>query len=180
MEGRYKDDRTCSLQTVQGSAGAWWHPGRSASLQLGPKTVVATFGELHPSALKALDVDGPVYGFEITLDNVPPPKHRAVKTKPAFDGSSLMPLSRDFAFLADQNKSAGDLARAAAGADKQLISGVRVFDVYAGNGVPESMKSVAMEVSIQPRDHTLTDAEIEALTAVVVAAVSKAGGALRT
>ena len=91
-----------------------------------------------------------------------------------------MPLSRDIAFLADQNKSAGDLARAAAGADKQLISGVRVFDVYAGNGVPEGMKSVAMEVSIQPRDHTLTDAEIEALTAAVVAAVSKAGGALRT
>ncbi|MEI6283254.1 MAG: phenylalanine--tRNA ligase subunit beta, partial [Alphaproteobacteria bacterium] len=168
-----------SLQTVQGSAGAWWHPGRSASLQLGPKTVVATFGELHPSALKALDVDGPIYGFEITLDDVPPPKRRAVKTKPAFDGSSLMPLSRDFAFLADQNKSAGDLARAAAGADKQLISGVRVFDVYAGKGVPEGMKSVAMEVSIQPRDHTLTDAEIEALTAAVVAAVSKAGGALR-
>ena len=168
-----------AVQTVQAQAGAWWHPGRSASLQLGPKATLATFGELHPAVLKALDVDGPVYGFEITLDAVPPPKRRAVKTKPAFDGSSLMPLSRDFAFLTVRAKPAGDLARAAAGADKALIAGVRVFDVYEGKGVPEGQKSVALEVSIQPRDHTLTDAEIEALATAVVTAVSKAGGTLR-
>ena len=169
-----------SLQTVQGQAGAWWHPGRCASLQLGPKTVVATFGELHPAVLKSLNVAGPIYGFEITLEALPTPKRRAVKTKPAFDGSSLMPLSRDFAFLTDRAKPAGDLARAAAGADKTLISGVRVFDVYEGKGVPEGQKSIALEVSIQPRDHTLTDAEIEALSGAIVTTVSKAGASLRS
>jgi phenylalanyl-tRNA synthetase beta chain len=169
-----------AMQIAQGAAGPYWHPGRSAALQLGPKTTLATFGEIHPAALKALDVNGPIYGFEITLDSLPAPKRRAVKTKPAFDGSALMPLSRDFAFLTDRAKPAGDLARAAAGADKALIAGVRVFDIYAGKGVPEGEKSVALEVQIQPRDHTLTDVEIEALADAVVTAVSKAGGRLRS
>ena len=169
-----------AMQIAQGAAGAYWHPGRSAALQLGPKTTLATFGEIHPAVLKALDVAGPIYGFEITLDSLPAPKKRAVKTKPAFDGSALMPLSRDFAFLTDRAKPAGDLARAAAGADKTLIAGVRVFDIYEGKGVPEGEKSVALEVSIQPRDHTLTDVEIEALADSVVTAVSKAGGRLRS
>ena len=169
-----------AMQIAQGAAGAYWHPGRSAALQLGPKTTLATFGEIHPAVLKALDVAGPIYGFEITLESLPAPKKRAVKTKPAFDGSALMPLSRDFAFLTDRAKPAGDLARAAAGADKTLIAGVRVFDIYEGKGVPEGEKSVALEVSIQPRDHTLTDVEIEALADSVVTAVSKAGGRLRS
>lgn len=169
-----------ALQIAQGAAGAWWHPGRSAALQLGPKVTVATFGEIHPAVLKALDVTGPVHAFEITLDALPAPKKRAVKTKPAFDGSALMPLSRDFAFLTDAKKPAGDLVRAAAGADKALISAVRVFDIYEGKGVPEGEKSVALEVQIQPRDKTLTDAEIETLSQAVVTAVSKAGGRLRT
>ena len=168
-----------AMQIAQGAAGPYWHPGRSAALQLGPKTTLAAFGEIHPAVLKALDVAGPLYGFEITLDALPAPKRRAVKTKPAFDGSPLMPLSRDFAFLTARAKPAGDLARAAAGADKTLISGVRIFDIYEGKGVPEGEKSVALEVSIQPRDHTLTDVEIEALADAVVAAVSKTGGRLR-
>jgi phenylalanyl-tRNA synthetase beta chain len=168
-----------AMQIAQGAAGAWWHPGRSAALQLGPKTTLATFGEIHPAVLKALDVAGPLYGFEIILDSLPAPKRRSVKTKSAFDGSALMPLSRDFAFLTDRAKPAGDLARAAAGADKALIAGVRVFDIYEGKGVPEGEKSVALEVQIQPRDHTLTDVEIEALADAVVTAVSKAGGRLR-
>ena len=169
-----------AMQIAQGAAGSYWHPGRSAALQLGPKTTLARFGEIHPAVLKALDVAGPIYGFEITLESLPAPKKRAVKTKPAFDGSALMPLSRDFAFLTDRSKPAGDLARAAAGADKTLIAGVRVFDIYEGKGVPEGEKSVALEVSIQPRDHTLTDVEIEALADAVVTAVSKAGGRLRS
>jgi phenylalanyl-tRNA synthetase beta chain len=169
-----------AMQIAQGAAGAYWHPGRSAALQLGPKTTLATFGEIHPAVLKALDVAGPIYGFEITLDSLPAPKKRAVKTKSAFDGSALMPLSRDFAFLTERGRPAGDLAKAAAGADKALIAGVRVFDIYEGKGVPEGEKSVALEVSIQPRDHTLTDIEIEALADAVVMAVSKAGGRLRS
>ncbi len=169
-----------AMQIAQGAAGSYWHPGRSAALQLGPKTTLATFGEIHPAVLKALDVAGPIYGFEITLDSLPAPKKRAVKTKPAFDGSALMPLSRDFAVLPARATPAGELARAAAGADKTLIASVRIFDIYEGKGVPEGEKSVALEVQIQPRDHTLTDVEIEALADAVVTAVSKAGGRLRS
>lgn len=168
-----------SLQTAQGTTSPWWHPGRSARLQLGPKAVVAEFGELHPAVLKALDVAGPVYGFEIVLEAIPEPKKKAVKTKAAFSPSALMPLTRDFAFVADKAKAAGDLVKAAAGADKALIASARVFDVYEGPGVPEGSKSVAIEVLVQPREATLTDAEIEALSAKVVAAVEKAGGKLR-
>jgi phenylalanyl-tRNA synthetase beta chain len=163
-----------SLQTAQGSASSWWHPGRSARLQLGPKAVLAEFGELHPAVLKALDVAGPVYGFEITLEAVPEPKKKAIKTKPAFTPLALMPLTRDFAFVADKAKAAGDLVKAAAGADKALIAAVRVFDVYEGPGVPDGSKSVALEVVVQPRDKTLAEAEIEALSAKIVAAVEKA------
>ncbi|CAN5408743.1 phenylalanine--tRNA ligase subunit beta [soil metagenome] len=169
-----------SLQTAQGSASSWWHPGRSARLQLGPKAVLAEFGEIHPAVLKALDVAGPVYGFEITLEAVPEPKKKAIKSKPAFTPSPLMPLTRDFAFVADKAKAAGDLVKAAAGADKALITAVRVFDVYEGPGVPDGSKSVALEVVVQPRDKTLTEAEIEALSGKIVAAVEKAGGTLRS
>ncbi|MDR6626193.1 phenylalanine--tRNA ligase subunit beta [Caulobacter segnis] len=169
-----------SLQTAQGSASSWWHPGRSARLQLGPKAVMAEFGEIHPAVLKALDVAGPVYGFEITLEAIPEPKKKSVKTRPAFSPSALMPLTRDFAFLVEKTKAAGDLVKAAAGADKALITAARVFDVYEGPGVPEGFKSIAIEVVVQPRDATLTDAEIEALSAKVVAAAEKAGGKLRS
>jgi len=168
-----------SLQTAQGSASSWWHPGRSARLQLGPKAVLAEFGELHPGVLKALDVDGPVYGFEIWVEAIPEPKKKPTKTKGALDLSSLMPLSRDFAFLVEADKPAGDLVKAVAGADKALIAGVRVFDVYQGPGVPEGQKSVAVEVTVQPREKTLTDAEIEALSAQIVAAAAKTGATLR-
>jgi phenylalanyl-tRNA synthetase beta chain len=166
---------------AQGSASPWWHPGRSARLQLGPKAVLAEFGALHPRVLKALDVEGPVYGFEIFVETIPEPKRKAVKTRPALELSPLMPLSRDFAFVVDQAVAAGDLVRAVQGADKALIAGARVFDVYAGPGVPDGAKSLAVEVAIQPREATLTDAEIEALSARIVAAAQKAVGAkLRT
>jgi phenylalanyl-tRNA synthetase beta chain len=168
-----------SLQLVQGQAGPWWHPGQSARLQLGPKTVVAEFGALHPAVLDALDVAGPVYGFELWLEAVPEPKKKATKSRPALALPPLMPLSRDFAFVVDRDRPAGDLARAAASADKALIAGARVFDVYEGPGVPEGSKSVAVEVAIQPRDKTLTEAEIEALSAAVVAAAGKLGARLR-
>ena len=165
---------TGSLQIAQGAASPWWRPGRSARLQLGPKAVLAEFGEIHPRVLKAMDVEGPVYAFEIWLEAVPEPKKKAVKTRPALSLSPLMPLSRDFAFVLDQDRPAGEVARAAASADKALVADVRVFDVYQGPGVADGMKSVAIEVVIQPRDKTLTDAEIEALSARIVAAVEKA------
>jgi phenylalanyl-tRNA synthetase beta chain len=157
----------------------WWHPGRSGTLSLGPKTVVAEFGELHPRVLKALDIEGPVVGFELVLDALPPVKAKATKTKPKLDASDLMPLSRDFAFVAPDTLAAGDLTRAIAGVDKALISGVSLFDVYRGKGVPEGSASLAVEVRLQPRERTLTDADIEAVSAKVVAAAAKLGATLR-
>ena len=168
------------LQLAQGEAGPWWHPGQSARLQLGPKGVMAEFGAIHPAVLTALDVDGPVYGFELWLEAIPEPKRKPTKSRPALTLSPFMPLSRDFAFLVPDDRAAGDLARAAAGADKALIASARIFDVYAGQGVPDGHKSVAIEVLIQPSDRTLTDAEIEALTEKVVAAAGKLGARLRS
>jgi phenylalanyl-tRNA synthetase beta chain len=165
------------LQIVQGQNQGWWHPGRSARLQLGPKTIVAEFGELHPQVLKALDADGPMLAFELSLDALPEPKRKPTKTKAALTLSPMMPLRRDFAFLVDAGVPAGEVARPIAAADKQLISDVRIFDVYEGKGVPEGQKSVAVEVTIQPAEKTLTDAEIEALSARIVAAAQKAAGA---
>ena len=115
--------------------------------------------------------------FELHLDLVPEPKRKAIKTKAALELSSLMPLSRDFAFLVDVSVAAGDLVRPIQATDKTLITEVRVFDVYQGQGVPEGQKSVAVEVILQPRDKTLTDAEIDALSAKIVAAAGKTVGA---
>jgi phenylalanyl-tRNA synthetase beta chain len=170
-----------SLQLAQGQNRDWWHPGRSARLQLGPKTVVAEFGAVHPRVLKALDADGPMLAFELVLDVVPEPRSKAGATKargPA-DLPNLMPLTRDFAFLVEDGRAAGDLVRTVAGSDKALIPEVRVFDVYRGAGVPEGFRSVAIEVVIQPREATLTDADIEALSARVVAAAENLGARLR-
>jgi phenylalanyl-tRNA synthetase beta chain len=168
-----------SLQLVQGQNRDWWHPGRSARLQLGPKNVMAEFGALHPRVLKALDADGPMLAFEIVLDAVPEPRGRKSKARGAAHLANLMPLTRDFAFVVEEGRATGDLVRAVGGADKALIAHVRVFDVYRGAGVAEGMKSVALEVVVQPREATLTEAEIEALSARVVAAAGKAGGTLR-
>ncbi len=164
---------TASLQVAQSGQSDWWHPGRSAALRLG-KNTVAEFGEIHPRILKALDVEGPILAFELIVDALPEPKKKATKTKPALELSPLMPLSRDFAFVVEGGVAASDLTKAVAGADKALITQVRVFDVYQGPGVPDGFKSVAVEVLLQPRDKTLTEAEIEALSAKVVAAAEKA------
>ncbi len=165
------------LQIVQGQASPWFHPGRSARLQLGPKNLVAEFGELNPRILKTLDAEGPMLAFELDLGAIPEPKKKPTKTKPSLSLSALMPLTRDFAFLVDQSVPAGEVARPILAADKALIADARVFDVYQGKGVPEGQKSVAIEVTIQPTEKTLTDAEIEALSARIVAAAEKAVGA---
>jgi phenylalanyl-tRNA synthetase beta chain len=174
-----------SLQLVQGANHSWWHPGRSARLQLGPKTVIAEFGELHPAVLKAMDLDGApnsqsFVGFEIVLESLPVPKGKGGKSKGALSLSNLMPLSRDFAFLIDAKTPSGDLIRAIRGADKAMISDARVFDVYTGAGVPEGQVSLAVEVTIMPTDKTLTEPEIEALSAKIIAAAQKAGASLRS
>ncbi|RZJ32293.1 MAG: phenylalanine--tRNA ligase subunit beta, partial [Brevundimonas sp.] len=171
---------TASLQLVQGQNRDWWHPGRSARLQLGPKNIMVEFGALHPRVLKALDADAPMLAFEIVLDSVPEPRGARAKTRGPANLSSLMPLTRDFAFVVEDGKPTGDLARAVAGADKVLISDVRVFDIYRGKGVDDGFKSVALEVVLQPVEATLTDAEIEAVSAKVVTAATKLGAVLRS
>ncbi|HRJ63514.1 MAG TPA: phenylalanine--tRNA ligase subunit beta [Brevundimonas sp.] len=169
-----------SLQLAQGQNRDWWHPGRSARLQLGPKNVMVEFGALHPRVLKALDADGPMLAFEIVLDAVPEPRGAKSKARGPANLANLMPLTRDFAFMVEDGKAVGDLVRAVAAVDKALIAGVSVFDLYRGAGVPEGMKSVALEVSIQPVEATLTEAEIEALSTRIVAAAAKLGANLRS
>ena len=170
---------TGNLQTME-AIGSYWHPGRSASLRLGPKNVLASFGELHPRALKALGIEGRVVAFEIAPDNIPAPRKKsASKAKSALTLSDLMPVHRDFAFIVDEAVKSGDILRAAKGADKQLITNVSLFDVYRGKGVEEGQKSLAIDVTLTPKDATLTDADIEAVSAKIVEKVMKAGGRLR-
>ena len=157
----------------------WWHPGRAGVLKLGNKAVAA-FGEIHPGVLEKLDVEGPALAFEIWIDALPAPRAKPTRAKPALEKSDLMPLSRDFAFVVDDKVAAADLVRAALGADKALISDVNLFDLYRGPGVPDGKKSLAIEVRVQPKEKTLAEEEIAALSAKIVSAVMKAtGGTLR-
>jgi phenylalanyl-tRNA synthetase beta chain len=168
------------LQLVAEPA-AWSHPGRGGRIQLGPKTVIGWFGELHPALLAELDIDGPVAAFELDLDAVPEPRRRPTRAKPPLELSDLMPLDRDFAFLVDRNVAAATVVRAARNADKALVADVGVFDVFEGKGVPEGKKSIAIAVTLQPRQKTMTDEEIGKVAAAIVGAVEKAtGGVLRT
>jgi phenylalanyl-tRNA synthetase beta chain len=165
--------------TVAREAPAWFHPGRSGALKLGPKVTLGVFGELHPDVAAKLGLDGPIAAFELYLDAIPAAKRKSL-TKPALDASDLQAVARDFAFLVDADVAAADVARAAQSADRALISNVGVFDVFTGQGVPQGKKSLAIEVTLQPREKTLTDAEIDAVAAKIVAAVHKAtGGELR-
>jgi len=164
---------------VTREAPSWFHPGCSGALKLGPKVMLGVFGELHPDILTALDAEAPMAAFELYLDNLPPAKRKGT-AKPALAASDLQAVRRDFAFLVDRDVAAGDVVRAARGADRALIADVSVFDVFTGQGVPEGKKSLAIEVTLQPHDKTLTDAEIDAVAEKVVAAVVKAtGGELR-
>jgi phenylalanyl-tRNA synthetase beta chain len=168
-----------ALQIVPGGP-PWFHPGRCGTIQIGPQNVLGYFGELHPSALEKLDAEGPLVGFEVILERIPEPKAKATRAKPALDLSPFQPVERDFAFVVERSVKAADIVRAAQSADRKLIAGVTVFDVYEGKGIEPGKKSIAIAVTIQPRDKTMTDAEIEALAAKIVAEVGKrSGGVLR-
>jgi len=162
----------------------WWHPGRSAKLSLGPKNVLGAFGELHPKAVAAMGVKGPVVAFAIHIARVPFPKAKT-NTRAALNISPYQAVERDFAFVVDQSVEALTLLNAARGADKALISGASVFDQFIGAKAEAQMgagkKSIAISVRLEPRDATLTDKDIEAVSAKVITAVGKAtGGVLRT
>jgi len=164
---------------IKQGAAAWYHPGRSGTLALGPK-VLGYFGEVHPKILATFDLKGPVAAFEVFMDAVPESKAKS-KARGPFNPSQFQPVERDFAFVVDAGVTADAVIKAAKGAERDLIERVDIFDVYEGKGVPEGRKSLAISVRLQPRDKTLTDAEIEAIAGKIVAAVSKAtGGVLRT
>ncbi|MBI3434323.1 MAG: phenylalanine--tRNA ligase subunit beta [Proteobacteria bacterium] len=168
-----------AIQIVAG-APAWFHPGRSGTLRIGPQNVLGHFGELHPLALQALDAQGPVFAFEIVLDKIPDPKARATRTRPLLDLPAFQPVERDFAFIVERNAQAADLIRAAQNVDRKLITSVVVFDLYEGAGIEPGKKSIAISVTLQPREKTMTDAEIDAVAARIVAEVAKrVGGVLR-
>ncbi|MBD8066378.1 phenylalanine--tRNA ligase subunit beta [Devosia sp. PTR5] len=161
-------------------AASWSHPGRGGRIALGPKVTLGWFGELHPALAAELDISGAVAAFEIDLDALPEPRRKPTRTKPGLELSPFQPVFRDFAFVMDRGVSAASILKAAKGADKGLIRQVDIFDVFEGAHVGEGKKSVAIEVTLQPRDKTLTDEEIERVSAAVVAAVTKTtGGELR-
>ncbi len=179
-----KADMLAALEAVTGApmsapitrgAPGWYHPGRSGVIALG-KTVIARFGELHPKVLAAFDLKVPAAAFEMFLDAIPEAKQKG-KARPLFAPSPFQAIERDFAFVVKREVAAGDIVKAVKLADRTLIESAAIFDVYEGKGVPDGQKSVAVAVRIQPRDKTLTDAEIETVASAIVAGVAKATGA---
>ena len=166
-----------AVQLVPGGP-AFLHPGRAGTMQFGPKNVVGWFGQLHPTTCEALGVEGPIVGFEIILDGIPTPKAKQAKAKPKLERSDFMPIERDLAFIVGESVRAGDVVKAAQSAERGLIADVGVFDVYQGKELPEGSKSIAINVTLQPRDRTLTDPEIEAAVARIVVEVTKRTGAI--
>jgi len=166
-----------AMQVVPGGP-AWFHPGRSGTIQIGPQNILGHFGELHPRTLDALGAEGPVVGFEVILEKIPEPRAKATRAKAALELSPFQPVERDFAFVVDRNVKAGDIVRTAQSVDRKLIAGVSVFDVYEGEGIAAGKKSIAIAVTIQPREKTMTDQEIEALAGKIVAEVAKRTGAV--
>jgi phenylalanyl-tRNA synthetase beta chain len=168
-----------ALQVVPGGP-AWFHPGRSGTIQIGPQTVLGHFGELHPKTLEALGAEGPLVVFETILERIPNPKAKATRARPMLELSPFQPIERDFAFVLEGAVKAADIVRAAQSVDRKLITGVSVFDVYEGPGIEPGKKSIAIAVTLQPRERTMTDQEIEAVAAKIVAEVGKkTGGVLR-
>jgi phenylalanyl-tRNA synthetase beta chain len=168
-----------SKAQVVREAPQWFHPGRSAALKLGPKTTLAHFGEVHPATLALMDVAGPVAAFEVFVEAIPAQKRKAL-AKPPLEAADLLPVRRDFAFVLDEAVPAGDVVRAAMAADRKLIAGVNVFDLFEGQALGSGKKSLALEVTLQPRERTLTDPEIEDVAQRIVVEVARAtGGQIR-
>jgi phenylalanyl-tRNA synthetase beta chain len=168
-----------ALQVIPGGA-SWLHPGRSGTIQIGPQNVLGHFGELHPKVLEALGADGPIAAFEVVLERIPEQKPKATRAKAALELAAFQPVERDFAFIVDRAVKAADIVRAAQGADRKLITAITVFDVYEGPGIDAGKKSIAIAVTLQPREKTMTDQEIDAVAAKIVGEVGKrTGGVLR-
>ena len=166
------------LQVMEPVSGIY-HPGRSGTLRLGPKTVLAAFGELHPGLLRSFGIDGVAVAAEIYLDAVPAARGGVGRMRAAFAPPALQAVTRDFAFLVPETLAADALVRAVRGADKALIADARLFDRFAGAGVAEGQVSLAVEVTLQPAEKSFTDADLAAVSAKIVAAAAKVGAVLR-
>jgi phenylalanyl-tRNA synthetase beta chain len=164
---------------VMGEAGSQFHPGQSGTLRLGPKTVLARFGMLHPATAKLFDIDGPVALAELFLDAIPAPKGAGGFARTAYAPPALQAVTRDFAFLVPLALPAGDLVRTVQGADKANIVAARLFDDFRGAGVPEGSKSLAVEITLQPGEKSYAEADLKAITDKVTAAAAKLGATLR-
>jgi len=184
-------DAKADIETILSALGApakvqilrdgdtWWHPGRHGRICLGPKKVLATFGEVHPKVLTQLDVKGPVVAFSIHLQEIPMPR-KSSATRPALELNDLQAVDRDFAFVVDANVDALTLVNAAMGADKAHVVDVRVFDEFIGGSLGDGKKSIAFAVKLQPKDATFTDKDLENISAKIIEKVTKAsGGELR-
>jgi len=184
-------DAKADVETILSALGApakvqilrdgdtWWHPGRHGRICLGPKKVLATFGEVHPKVLTQLDVKGPVVAFSIHLQEIPMPR-KSSATRPALELNDLQAVDRDFAFVVDANVDALTLVNAAMGADKAHVVDVRVFDEFIGGSLGDGKKSIAFAVKLQPKDATFTDKDLENISAKIIEKVTKAsGGELR-
>jgi phenylalanyl-tRNA synthetase beta chain len=169
-----------SAVTINTATPNWYHPGRSGALTLGGKIILGYFGEIHPGIIKQqFDLeDTPVAAFEIFLEAIPVPRSK-IKARSPLKYSSFQPVERDFAFLVDEKVSAVDLTKAIASADKQLITGVEIFDVYTGKGIETGKKSVAVKVTLQSFERTLTDQDITAASNAIIASAAKLGATLR-
>ena len=165
------------LQIVPGGPD-WFHPGRAGTIRIGPKNALGWFGELHPAVLEKLNASGPLVGFEVILDAIPAPRAKPTKTRPALRSSDLQALRRDFAFVVDRGVAAEQIVRAAEKADRSLVAEVTVFDLFEDESLGEGKKSVAIEVTLQPTERTLTEAEIDAAASKIVAEVGSATGAV--
>jgi len=163
---------------IKPEAPAWYHPGRSSVITLGPNNILAAFGEIHPKILSAFDIEDRVVGFEVFLSTLPPQKKKASRTKGALNASDLQTVRRDFAFVVDKSISADILLRAALGADKKLITNAHIFDVFEGASLGEDKKSLGLEITLQPIEATLTDQDIDMVAEKVVAAAAKSCGAV--
>ena len=164
---------------VMGEAGSQFHPGQSATLRLGPKTVLARFGMLHPAVLRQFDIDAPVAVAELFLDAIPGKRGAATFARPHYAPPALQAVAREFAFLVPADLPAGDLVRMVKGADKANIAAARLFDDFRGQGVPEGQKSLAIEVTLQPGEKSYAEADLKAIADKVTAAAAKLGAVLR-
>lgn len=163
---------TAKVQVASG-APAWYHPGRSGTIQLGPKAQLAHFGEVHPAVLQQMGIKGPAVAFEVHHSALPRLKAKKSQHRAFLKLSTLQPVERDFAFVVDVDVPAAAVERAAVGADKVLIANVRVFDLFEGASLGAGKKSLAVQVTLQPTEKTLTDADIEAVANKIVNAVAK-------